>query len=188
MQTKTLCINMFAGPGAGKTTAAWGVASLLKLSGLCVEYVGEYAKELVWDGKYELLDGSLKNQIGIFEEQARRLERLNGKVDAIVTDSPLPLRLVYGKENTEHFRDTVMQAFERCDSVNFFISRADRPFEQRGRLQNLEESMQKDLEIYDLLQQCEIPFSIYSASQLEEMAAIAVNEIQRINQQMLLEL
>ena len=52
---KTLVVNLFAGPGAGKTSCAWEIASELKKRGIVTEYVPEYAKELVWDENYEAL-------------------------------------------------------------------------------------------------------------------------------------
>ena len=51
----TMVVNCYAGPGAGKTTCAWEVASQLKKKGINTEYVSEYAKELVWEGKYDVL-------------------------------------------------------------------------------------------------------------------------------------
>ena len=84
----TLIVNLFARPGGGKTTCAWDIASKLKQRGIEAEYVSEYAKELVWDGKTEMLDGSLKNQKKLYDEQNRRVQRLLGKVDVVVTDSP----------------------------------------------------------------------------------------------------
>lgn len=50
---KTLVVNLFAGPGAGKTTCAWEIAAELKKLGVHTEYVPEYAKELVWDEDYK---------------------------------------------------------------------------------------------------------------------------------------
>ena len=78
---KTLIVNLFAGPGAGKSTCAWRLAGELTRQGLRVEYVPEYAKELVWDNRMDLLDGSLEHQRMIFEEQNHRIQRLVGKVD-----------------------------------------------------------------------------------------------------------
>ena len=43
----TLVVNAFGGPGVGKTTFAWEIASLCKKLDLPVEYICEYAKELV---------------------------------------------------------------------------------------------------------------------------------------------
>ena len=64
----TMVVNCYAGPGAGKTTCAWEVASQLKKKGINTEYVSEYAKELVWEGKYDVLE----NQEHLFAEQAKR--------------------------------------------------------------------------------------------------------------------
>lgn len=57
---KTIVINAFGGPGAGKTTACLDITSMLKKRGFVAEYVQEYAKELVWDKNFEMLDGSEK--------------------------------------------------------------------------------------------------------------------------------
>ena len=40
-------INLFGSAGAGKSTTALGVAHNLKINGYKVEYVSEYAKQLV---------------------------------------------------------------------------------------------------------------------------------------------
>ena len=58
----TLVINAFGGPGAGKTTACMEIAATLKKRGLVAEYVQEYAKELAWEGRNDLLDGSESSQ------------------------------------------------------------------------------------------------------------------------------
>lgn len=86
---KTIVINAFGGPGAGKTTACLDITSMLRKRGFVAEYVPEYAKELVWDKNFEMLDGSEKNQKNILKEQQKRMDRLMGKVDFIVTDAPL---------------------------------------------------------------------------------------------------
>ena len=62
---------------------------------ICSEYVQEYAKELVWDKNFEMLDGSEKNQKIILAEQQKRMDKLMGKVDFIVTDAPLLLNTIY---------------------------------------------------------------------------------------------
>ena len=43
-------INLFGSAGAGKSTTALGVAHNLKINGYKVEYVSEYAKQLVMSG------------------------------------------------------------------------------------------------------------------------------------------
>lgn len=90
---RPLIINFYSGPGAGKTTVALELTAELKKAGFNVEYVPEYAKELVLENKTELL----KDQQHVIDEQYRRLDRFRDSVDVIVTDSPLLLGQVYGE-------------------------------------------------------------------------------------------
>ena len=123
---KTIVVNMFAGPGAGKTTCAWQVASELKKRGYITEYVPEYAKELVWDKNFDLLDGTLDHQKQLLEVQAHRLERLKGQVDFIVTDSPLMLNAIYltgSPEEMKRYTDQVYRRFAAYDNFSVFIQR-----------------------------------------------------------------
>ena len=98
-----IIINLFAGPGSGKSTTCAGLFSKLKLAGINCEMVLEYAKELVWENNLETLD----DQIYIFAEQLHRINRLKNKVDVIITDSPLLLSIIYGKSNSYYFRKLI---------------------------------------------------------------------------------
>ena len=94
MNKKTIVINLFGAPGAGKSTTAAFLFGELKSMGLDVELVTEYVKDLVWDKRYK----ELSNQIICFGQQMRRIERLIGQVDIIITDSPLLLNAYYNKD------------------------------------------------------------------------------------------
>lgn len=59
---KTLVVNLFGGAGAGKTTCAIIICAELKKKNINAEYVQEYAKELVYANRMDLLDGSAENQ------------------------------------------------------------------------------------------------------------------------------
>lgn len=45
---KTIAVNLFGGPGSGKSTQALGVTYKLKVNGINCEYASEHAKDLVW--------------------------------------------------------------------------------------------------------------------------------------------
>lgn len=165
-EKKTLVVNLFGGPGAGKTTCAWEIASKLKKLGYVTEYVGEYAKELVWDNRGDLLDGSLKNQTMLYEEQKRRVERLVGKVDFIVTDSPTILSLVYLKEPNAGFENRIKKDFAKHHNFCFFVERGSR-FETQGRIHNEQESRAIDVEIKDLLEKSRIYYGTYDHQQID---------------------
>ncbi|MGN0174260.1 MAG: AAA family ATPase, partial [Acutalibacteraceae bacterium] len=119
----TVVVNLFAGPGAGKSTCAWEIASKLKKLGYVAEYVSEYAKELVWDEKYEMLDGTLEHQSELLKEQQHRQNRLMGKVDFIVTDSPTILNLQYLKESAPDYVKNCIKEYKEHNNFSLFIKR-----------------------------------------------------------------
>ena len=156
----TLVVNLFAGPGAGKTTCAWEIASKLKKLGYVTEYVSEYAKELVWDGRADLLDGSTVNQRAVYAEQKRRIDRLVGKVDFIVTDSPALLSKTYLRERDAQFEKEIVEDFHSYHNFCIFVERGAH-YEQEGRLQTEAESKELDKSIKALLEENGIFYGTY---------------------------
>lgn len=153
---RTLVVNLFAGPSAGKTTCAWEIASELKKRDIVTEYVPEYAKELVWDENYEIL----ANQEAIFEEQSHRINRLIGKVDVIVTDSPVLFSEIYGQNNSKEFKERIWSEHNAHDNFNLFINRGNK-FEKEGRIHNLDESIEIDNQIKAMLEENSVYFGNY---------------------------
>lgn len=140
---ETLVVNMFGAPGTGKSTMASHIFSLLKWNNIDCEIVNEVAKEKVWEDSHYLLE----NQLLITAKQYHRLWRLNGKVDVIVTDSPLLLGTVYSQKEPELFKPLVVSYFKRFNNLNFFLKRI-KPFHQNGRLQTERESDTLSRKIY----------------------------------------
>lgn len=169
---KTIVVNAFGGPGAGKTTAAWEICSELKKAGILAEYVSEYAKELVYemnspykgesDRAKQLLNGTMDSQSVLFAEQKHRVDRLMGQVAVIVTDSPILLSAIYANDATQEFTDNIVRQFCDYTSFNFIVKRDDVSFEQEGRIHNMEQSKQKDNEIKSLLDNFGIPYEEYT--------------------------
>ncbi|CCF85887.1 AAA family ATPase [Nitrolancea hollandica] len=142
----TTVVNLYAGPGAGKSTTAAGVFSLLKLHGVNAELVTEFAKDLTWEGSQAVL----ANQDYVLGQQYHRLWRLNGKVDIIVTDSPLLLSLVYGDTSNWRFVHYVESLYSNFNNVNYFIERV-KPYQEAGRNQTEDEARDLDRSIRDML-------------------------------------
>lgn len=151
----TQCLNFFAGPGSGKSSIATGVFSILKHHNVNCEYTGEYAKTLAWDGR---LTGKV-NSLKIFAEQHHRQFILDGKVDIIISDSPLLLSSAYVKPFDELFHAMVSREFKKYSNMNYFILR-EKEFIQKGRKENFEESKKMDENIYSLLEREQIPFKV----------------------------
>ena len=88
---KAVVINLFGGPGLGKSTIASGLFYRMKVAGFQVESVTEYAKDVVWDQA----PTKFSDQLYITAKQNRKLWRLQDQVEWIVSDSPLLLGLHY---------------------------------------------------------------------------------------------
>ena len=143
-------INLFGGPGSGKSTTAAGLFYFMKLQHLNVELVTEYAKDLLWSGRLQNL---LDQQEYIFAKQNHKLHRLRGKVDFAITDSPILLSYAYPKVNQEQkntdkwpaldaFLEFVVKINDTYDNINICLLRPER-FETVGREHNLEQSRRK---------------------------------------------
>lgn len=87
----TKVINLFGGPNSGKSTVAAGLFFNLKLKHLHCEIVREYIKSWAWENKKP----GTYDAPYIFGKQLRYESMLYGKVDYIVTDSPLILSAFY---------------------------------------------------------------------------------------------
>lgn len=158
----TIVINAFGGPGSGKTTSCMDICADLKKMGYNAEYVQEYAKELVYDKNFDLLDGSAANQFTILKEQMRRMDRLMGQTDFIVTDSPILLNSIYNQELTPEYEKMVSDLSGQYQNFAFFMKRDEKQFQSEGRIHNLEESKEKDQEIRDLLDKHHIYYGSYT--------------------------
>ena len=175
----TLIVNIYGGPGAGKSTTALQLVAELKKLGYHADYVSEVAKELVYAKDFEHLDGTLKNQSKILSEQKRRLDIMLDNVDVVVTDSPLLLNTVYLKENAPEYIESVFSQYENYNNYNVVVERdLSVEFEQEGRIHNLEESIKKDGEINTLLDSHDIDYQRFDRNNI---AGILDGIISKIN-------
>ena len=150
-------INLYGGPGCGKSTTAAALFVYMKLKGMNVELVTEYAKDLVWDNR---LEDMLDQQEFIFAEQNHRLHRLRDKVDYAITDSPLLLSTVYPDALTwpAHFEfcEFVRATDRTYDNVNIYLNRlggslGKEQFQEVGRAHSYDQSVDLDNRIYAML-------------------------------------
>lgn len=173
----SLVVNAFGGPGAGKSTACFHIVEELKKLGYVVEYVSEYAKDLVWEENYELLDGSEEHQFEILKEQLHRIDRLYGKVDFIVTDASILLNAVYNKELTPEYEKMLESLNVQYDNFNFLVQR-DGKFEEEGRIHSYEESIAKDKEVGQMMQRYNLFYGVYNHGTLD----IIVQNVQKTHE------
>ena len=186
MQKKNnlVVINLFAGPGAGKSTVMGGVFYELKRRGYSCEMTPEYAKDKVYGENWR----DMENQIYLGAKQYHKLFRLRGKVDFAISDSPLPLSIYYDKTKNMNFRALIMDCFKEFDNLNFFIERdLSIPYETGGRLQTLEESIEIDKEIKSILVASSIPYISVNSKDavfriLDEVARIGIPHTENLGE------
>jgi len=150
----TLVVNLVAGPGVGKSTTMSDTFAKLKWAGIDCEMATEYAKDVVWSGNLN----TLNNQLYVFAKQSNKLFRLNGKVDVIITDSPLILSLMYGKDMSQSFKSLVLEQFHQYNNMTLFLHRS-KAYNPNGRYQTEDEAKELDNVMLDLLKSNNIPYS-----------------------------
>lgn len=152
-------INLFGGPGTGKSTTAAGAFACMKADGYKVELVQEFAKELVFAENWT----TLSDQFLVTATQHHRSFLLKNKVDYVVHDSPILLGVVYAnfEEITgAHYEQFVVSLFKELDSINIFLERdlVLHPYQAYGRSQSVDKALEKDKEILALLVKHSIDF------------------------------
>ena len=132
----TKVINLFGGPGSGKSTCQADLYSYMKKQGLKVEMVREVAKKWAWkNDKISPLD-----QLNIIGQQIQDESALYGHVDYIITDSPILLGAFYMQNNfgqtfmTNMVHDYIEFArFNNIEFSNFLMNREGLKYNPSGR-------------------------------------------------------
>ena len=179
---KPLTINLFGGPGSGKSTTAAAVFSLLKMHDVNAELVTEFAKDLTWEGRTKALD----NQYYVSSKQYHRMWRIKDQVDVIITDSALLLGLMYGENRPQCFDETIMHLFNEFNNMNYFILR-QKKFNPKGRNQTEEEAKELDNKILLMLLDNNIRYKIVEGS-YKGVNDIAKRVLRRLRKKMVIEL
>jgi hypothetical protein len=147
-------INLFAGPGAGKSTTAAGLFHFMKLAHMSVELVTDHARAMTWERRELLPD-----QLSIFARQHRRIAGLKGLVDYVVTDAPLLMSAVYRDAKTPVvFEQLVVEFWNAFENCNFFLDRTQ-PWVKVGRRQTEAEARGVDARVKKVLAQYDVPYT-----------------------------
>lgn len=169
---KTTLVNLIGAPGAGKSILGYDLTSKLRKDYVSAELVTEAAKDHVYEGK----TADQMDQLEIFAEQYKRVKRLNGKVDLIITDSPLFLSAYYAIKGNYHksFIQYAIDVANEFDNVNFFVHR-NHKYDERGRHQNEEQSNTVHEELKQLMKDYSINY--YPIVAGEQSCDIMINSI-----------
>jgi len=159
MNKKLTVVNLFCGPGAGKTTSRSQIFSYLKWHNINCEEVAEYAKKLTFQKNFK----QLKNQTYVFAKQHNSIFMVENDVDVVVTDSPLLLSIVYDERKDELFKKYVIQTHNEYNNINIYINRV-KPYHKVGRSQSEAESKIIDKKVLSLLNELNEPYQIVNGT------------------------
>lgn len=145
-----LVINLFGGPGVGKSTMASRIFSALKELDVEAAAPEEHAKTAIWTGQSWLL----RHQTIMLGKTLETVLTLRDKVDVIVIDSPILLCSVYAApDEPDAFHALCVESHKRFDRVNIMIEREDGArYTRRGREQDLDGAIAMDRRIRERLQ------------------------------------
>lgn len=167
-----LIINLYAGPGTGKSTTAAHLFAQFKQNGYNAEMIREYVKEWVWEER----NIKLGDQPYFFAKQARKESLYMDKgIEVIITDSPLLLCHYYGRkhDNLERALHTTLHMLKQQNelrrlhgytTMDVFLKRV-KPYNPEGRFQTEDQAKECDKEIKQLLKDQKIPFIEYLGSE-----------------------
>lgn len=158
----TKVISLYGGPGAGKSVLAAELYFKMKVAKLDCELVREYVKE--W--AYEERKISTFDQFYLIGKQIRKESFLYGRVNHIITDSPLWIGAFYDNlyQKTDYIGKHVQGFTQFAESkgiryYNFILTR-NFPYDPNGRYQTEEEAINIDLSMKSFLDSYGVAYQV----------------------------
>lgn len=162
---RALVVNLFGGPGSGKTTFAASLFGALKRRGVEAACPEERAKLALWAGQGWVLD----EQTILVSETWKIFCMLANNVDVIISDSPLLLASTYGgAREDDGFHRHVHSLHRRLQRLNIFVTRdLQRAYDHNGRRESAEAAASLDLRILETLKAVGEPVHTLSGEDLD---------------------
>lgn len=185
-ERETIVINLYGGSGIGKSTIAALLFAQMKMLRMNVELVREYVKLWAWTGKKV----RPADQIYLLGKQSAYESLLYGKVDYIVTDSPVMLAGAYAEWHSGEAGRYVTNAargyydVSRSDHgvkhLNYVLARGAY-FDTCGRYETREEAEQFDEFLKEYLVRTVGAFPIIHGTEQEKVNSILLDLHQYIS-------
>lgn len=163
-------INLYGGPGTGKSTLAARVFAKLRQQGVSCALVTEWIKMWAYEGR--IIRGF--DQIFSFANQMHSEEESLRYAGMIITDSPLFLQCMYADKHAKIVSEdlwNIARSYESTyPSINFYVERSG-AYEQQGRWENAEQALQMDAHIKDQLANWDIPVIVIQRDDVDVVIA-----------------
>jgi len=182
---KTTIINVYGGPGVGKSTSAAYLYYLLKAAGANTEMVREYVKGWAWENRAF----SAYDEIYFLGKQVRHESMLFGKVDWIVTDAPVYMTAYYASlycsPQLAHGISQAAQAFYKQaeedghQHLHLMLTRT-KAYQADGRYQTEDQALSIDNGVREMLSKFKV--SIINCKPEEESLSLTLKMCQRVRE------
>jgi hypothetical protein len=159
---KTTIINLYGGPGVGKSTSAAYLYYLLKSRGKNIELVREYVKDWAWEGRKI----NAYDEIYFLGKQVRHESMLFGKVEFIVTDAPVFMTSYYATLYCSAglslgVEQAALAFYQQAKEdghqhLHVYLKR-EKPYQAEGRYQTEEQALDVDRGILKMLKKFNVP-------------------------------
>lgn len=156
-------INLYAGPGSGKSTTSRTLSALFGGNGISSIAPIEIPKLHVWEKSFTHLSDQLK----IFANQKFNQDLCNKKFKISVVDSPLLMQLIYMEQNKsdniKELEQLIVKAFEERKKQNVFsyFLKRKHSYSNYGRVHSEEQSNQLNNKIIEILTKYNVDFKCF---------------------------
>lgn len=167
-------INLYGGPGAGKSVEAAKIFADMKVSNQKIELVQEWIK--MW--AYEKKVPESFDQVYVFSKQQRAEDRVlrHNRTKFTVSDSPVFLTACYankfqtpGWKQLMELSDIFDQYFE---PLHIYIDRGSKPYNPEGRYQDYAEAVEMDKFILKLLDDTGKKYHRFETVKFEDLSKL----------------
>ena len=180
---KPTLINIYGGPSIGKSIMAAALFVELKRRGESCEYIQEYPKQLIWEGKSH----ELKNQELMAQKQSALLNGALKNCPVVITDGPVLQGVFYAEKvwDVAHHSESIFalhyDTLLDYNVISIYLIRGDHKYEEAGRLQNHAEAVEIDKGIKDVLDRYQEQYMEFSSDLkvVSEIADIVMKELSR---------
>ena len=169
-----LVINVFGGPGIGKTTVAAELFTALKQKGVDTAIVPEFATDVIFEGRPD----ALKHQWYVVANQAYRIWCGYNTMQVVVTDSPILLGPIYDVDASPALLALCLEQHHKYNNLNLVLTRRpELEHNMIGRVHSLTESVSIDNRIVSMLEDNNIPFLNYDEYGTERILQLILRQI-----------
>ncbi len=158
-------INLFGGPGIGKSGIAAGLTYELKRKHISCNNPYEFPKKLAWDKNYP----AIQDQLYVFANQHRGIAECYNKVDYIIIDSPVLFSTIYHSYYTkgypaenygQSFHNMVVDLHNNYDNLNILLKSTNTEINEAERFQYLKQYIAIDERCKSKLEEHDQPYVV----------------------------